>query len=101
MGNMDGMEWRRHMLGAKEIVRQKALSGLPKGRDAGFLSAFMATWEALTSVTTGETPFLDFLTVLPHKSISNNSTIISSFPEGKGYYSPTLRNQTTKERNIP
>jgi hypothetical protein len=88
------------MLGAKEIVRQKALSGLPKGRDAGFLSAFMAQWEALTSVTTGETPFLDFLTVISLKSISNNSTITSSFPEEKGYYSPISRNPRTKERNI-
>ena len=63
MSNMDGMDWRRHMLGAKEIVHQKAISGLPKGRDAGFLSAFMSQWEALTAVTTGETPLLDFLTV--------------------------------------
>jgi Fungal specific transcription factor domain len=59
---MDGMEWRRHMLGAKEILRQKAMSGL-KGRDAPFISSFMAQWEALSSVTTGETPLLDFLIV--------------------------------------
>ena len=63
MSHMDGMEWRRHMLGAKEIIRQKAISGLPKGRDAGFLSWFMAQWEAFSAVTTGETPLLDFLHV--------------------------------------
>jgi hypothetical protein len=60
---MEGMEWRRHMLGAKEIIRQKAMSGFPKGRDSAFLSWFMAVWEAHTAVTTGETPFLDFLLV--------------------------------------
>jgi Fungal specific transcription factor domain len=65
MSNMEGMEWRRHMLGAKEIIRQKAISNLPKGRDTAFLSAFMSQWEALAAVTTGESPFLDFLTVTP------------------------------------
>lgn len=52
------------MLGAKEILRQKAMSGLPKGRDTGFISSFMSLWESLSAVTTGETPLLDFLTVL-------------------------------------
>jgi len=65
MSNMDGMEWRRHMLGAKEILRQKALSGLPRGRDTPFISTHMASWETLASITTGETPLLDFLVVFP------------------------------------
>jgi hypothetical protein len=65
MSSMEGMEWRRHMLGAKEIVRQKAICGLPKGQDTPFISTFMAQWEAYTAVTTGETPLLDFLTVHP------------------------------------
>ena len=60
---MDGMEWQRHMLGAKEILRQKLLSGIPEGRDTPFISVFMAAWEVLSSVTTGETPLLDFLIV--------------------------------------
>jgi len=61
---MDGMEWRRHMLGAKEIVRQKAMTGFSKGgSDTAFLSWFMAIWEAFSAVTTGETPLLDFLCV--------------------------------------
>jgi Fungal specific transcription factor domain len=63
MSSMNGMEWRRHMLGAKEILRQKLINGIPKGRDTGFISAFMALWESLSSVITGETPLLDFLTV--------------------------------------
>ena len=60
---MDGMEWRRHMLGAKEIMRQKAMNAFPRGRDSAFLSWFMAQWEAFSAVTTGETPLLDFLIV--------------------------------------
>ena len=60
---MEGMEWRRHMLGAKEILRQKLVSGFPKGRDMPFISSFMALWEVLSSVTTGETPLFDFLMV--------------------------------------
>ena len=63
---MEGMEWKRHMLGAKEILRQRAMSGLPKGRDTAFISTFMAIWESLSSVTTGESPLLDFLTVTSH-----------------------------------
>lgn len=63
MSSMEGMDWRRHMLGAKEIVRQRAICGLPKGQDTPFISAFMSQWEAFTAVTTGETPLLDFLTV--------------------------------------
>ena len=63
MSSMEGMEWRRHMIGAKEIVRQKAILGLPKGRDTPFISTFMAHWEAFTAVTTGETPLFDFLIV--------------------------------------
>lgn len=51
------------MLGAKEIMRQKAMSAFPKGRDSAFLSWFMAQWEAFSAVTTGETPLLDFLIV--------------------------------------
>lgn len=100
MSNMEGMEWRRHMLGAKEIIRQKAISGLPKGRDTGFLSAFMAQWEALSAVTTGESPFLDFITVLPVLNFSNNSTTIYSFPEEKDCSSPTFINPMTKEQSI-
>jgi hypothetical protein len=65
MSSMEGLEWRRHMLGAKEIVRQKTICGLAKGQDTPFISAFMAQWEAYTAVTTGETPLLDFLIVYP------------------------------------
>ena len=71
MANMDGMEWQKHMLGAKEIVRKKIMSGLPKGRDSMFISAFMAVWESLSSVTTGETPFLDFITVYASSKCSD------------------------------
>jgi hypothetical protein len=63
MSTMDGMDWRRHMLGAKEILRQKVLSGLPSGRDTPFISSYMSLWETLASITTGETPLLDFLVV--------------------------------------
>ena len=52
------------MLDAREIVRHRALTVFPKGRDSVFLTWFMAQWEVYTSVTTGETPFLDFLIVL-------------------------------------
>ena len=62
---MEGIEWRRHMLGAKEILRQKLINGLPKGRDTPFISSFMAMWEVLSAVTTGETPLFDFLMVHP------------------------------------
>jgi len=63
MSNMEGMNWKRHMSGAKEIIRSKALSGLPKGKDSAFISWFMAQWEVFTAVTTGETQLLDFLIV--------------------------------------
>ena len=87
---MDGMDWRRHMLGAKEIVHQKAISGLPKGGDAGFLSTFMSQWESLTAVTTGETPLLDFLTVLiPYMTVLMPSNTIFSRQVERDYYSPT------------
>lgn len=65
MSNTEGIEWRRHMLGAKEILRQKLINGLPKGRDTPFISSFMAMWEVLSAVTTGETPLFDFLMVRP------------------------------------
>ena len=71
MSNMDGMEWRRHMLDAKEILRRKKMSGLTKGRDTPFISSFMAFWEVLSAVTTGETPLLDFLMVRPNLKLSN------------------------------
>jgi Fungal specific transcription factor domain len=63
MSHMDGMEWKRHMLGAKEIVRQKALNAFPKRRDTTFVTFFLALWEVFSAVTTGETPLFDFLVV--------------------------------------
>jgi hypothetical protein len=98
MSTMEGMEWRRHMLGAKEIVRQKAMSGLPKGRDTGFICSFMAVWEALSAVTTGETPLLDFLMVSP-SPISNKRIIIFFFLLERVFYILIFRNQMMKERN--
>ena len=101
MSNMDGMEWKRHMLGAKEILRQKAMSGLPKGRDTGFISTFMALWESLSSVTTGESPLLDFLTVsvpVSNPDLHCSNTTFFSLPE-RAYCSPISRNPTTKEPN--
>src|SRR5271154_1292730 len=89
MSNMDGMEWKRHMLGAKEILRQKAISGLPKGRDTGFISTFMALWESLSSVTTGESPLLDFLTVSVRFHIQTYIVAIQpSSPSRKGLTLP-------------
>jgi len=67
MSNMEGTDWRRHMLGAKEVLRQKAMTGL-KGRDTPFISSFMAHWESISAVTTGETPLLDFLVVSSNSS---------------------------------
>jgi hypothetical protein len=70
MSNMDGMEWKRHMLGAIEILRHKVLSGVPRGRDTPFISTYMSVWETLASITTGETPLTDFLVVCHHHSRS-------------------------------
>jgi hypothetical protein len=63
ISNMEGMEWQRLMHEAKEILRQKMMSEYPRDRDTPFISSFLGFWEVLSSITTGETPLLDFLIV--------------------------------------
>ena len=102
MSTMDGMEWRRHMLGAMEIVRQRITYGIPGGKDSGFICIFMGAWEALSAVTTGQTPFLDFLEVcsLTRSENADNRAIMLSPPVERGYYSPISQNQRTKEPSM-